>query len=63
MDRIKEKCAYVANYLRFDADVHPTFNNYLERHRAAIRVENPNYNVPARVREDLLVNYTEQDEI
>ena len=63
MDRMKDKCPYVANFLRFDADVHPTFNNYLERHRATIRVENPNYNAPARVREDLLVNYTEQDEV
>ena len=62
MDKTKDKRPYVSSLLRFDAIAQPTLGNYLERHLSTVRVENPLHNAPARAREELLVNYAEQDE-
>ena len=62
-DRLADKCPYLSNYMNFDLpeEEKPSPNKYLEMHTASIQANNPRYVIPARVRDDLLVKYTEQE--
>ena len=62
-DRLADKCPYLSNYMNFDLpeEEKPSPNKYLEMHTASIQANNPRYVIPTRVRDDLLVKYTEQE--